>query len=206
MTNILHTSTVHNTASADKGNSAHCQSSGTHNIKHNLWKLALRGNLKRGIELRTFAHKKRCLIKILSKNLPCCKLNIIFKASCRLSSYFRFKAHPCKDLIYRIVYQFSCGGCNATYIGQSKRHLKVRISEHMGVSALTGKKSSASAPLTAVWEHMLECDHRVCSEDFSILCNAKNSFLLELKEYLFILRDNPVLNKTIRSAPLFLYT
>ena len=33
-----------------------------------------------------------------------------------------------KDLISDIVYQFSCGGCNATYIGQSKRHLKVRIS------------------------------------------------------------------------------
>ena len=75
----------------------------------------------------------------------------------------------------------------------------------MGVSALTGKTSSASAPLTAVREHMLECDYRVCSEDFSILCHAKNSFLLELKESLFILRNNLVLNKTIQSAPLLLY-
>ena len=46
MTHILHTSTVHKTASlADEGNSAYCQSRGTHNIKHNLWKLALRGHL-----------------------------------------------------------------------------------------------------------------------------------------------------------------
>ena len=133
--------------------------------------------------------------KILSKNLPCCKFNIIFKASSRLSTYFRFKDRPCKDLISGIVYQFSCGGCNDTYIGQSKHHLKARNSEHIGVSALTDKTSSSSAPLTAVQEHMLECDHRVCSEDFSILGHAKNAFLLELKESLFILRDNPVLNK-----------
>ena len=50
MTHILHTSTVHKTASlAGEGNSAYCQSSGAHNIKHildiNLWKLALRGHL-----------------------------------------------------------------------------------------------------------------------------------------------------------------
>ena len=47
MTHILHTGTMHKTASlADEGNSAYCQSSGAHNIKHvNLWKLAMRGRL-----------------------------------------------------------------------------------------------------------------------------------------------------------------
>ena len=46
MTHILHTSTVHKTASlADEGNSAYCQSSGAHNIKNNLWKFALSGHL-----------------------------------------------------------------------------------------------------------------------------------------------------------------
>ena len=35
MSNILHTSTVHKTASlADEGNSAYCESSEAHNIKH----------------------------------------------------------------------------------------------------------------------------------------------------------------------------
>ena len=38
MTHILHTGTVQKTASlAEEGNSAYCQSSGAHNIKHNLW-------------------------------------------------------------------------------------------------------------------------------------------------------------------------
>ena len=54
MTHILHTSTVRKTASlADEGNSAYCQSSGTHNIKHiNLWKLALRGHLDTDAQAR----------------------------------------------------------------------------------------------------------------------------------------------------------
>ena len=39
-----------------------------------------------------------------------------------------------------IVYKFKCGGCNGTYYGKTKRHFKVRMCEHLGVSALTGKK------------------------------------------------------------------
>ena len=40
-----------------------------------------------------------------------------------------------------IVYKFKSGGCNATYYGKNKRHFKVRMCEHLGVSALTAKKS-----------------------------------------------------------------
>ena len=53
MAHILHTSTVHKTASlADDGNSAYCQSSSAHNIKYNLWKLALRGHLNTDAQAR----------------------------------------------------------------------------------------------------------------------------------------------------------
>ena len=67
MTHILRTSTEHKTASlADEGNSAYCQSSGAHNIKHiNLWKLALRGHLntdvQAGLELGTFRYESDAL-------------------------------------------------------------------------------------------------------------------------------------------------
>ena len=67
MTHILHTSTVHKTASlADEGNSAYCQSSGAHNIKHNLWKSALGGHLNtdtpsEGSNSELFAHENDAL-------------------------------------------------------------------------------------------------------------------------------------------------
>ena len=52
MSHILRTSTEHKTASlADEGNSAYCQSSGAHNIRHiNLWKLTLRGHLNTDVQ------------------------------------------------------------------------------------------------------------------------------------------------------------
>ena len=36
--------------------------------------------------------------------------------------------------------KFQCGGCNATYYGKTKRHFKVRISEHLRISAPSGKR------------------------------------------------------------------
>ena len=84
------------------------------------------------------------------------------------------------------------------------RHLKVRASEHMGVSALTGKITN-SQQSTAVRDHLLFCSHRASLDDFSILTTARNNFELELKESLLIHRDKPSLNKTTTSAPLFLF-
>ena len=53
MTHILHTITVHKTTLlADEGNTAYCQTGGIHNIKHNLWKLALRGHLNTDAQAR----------------------------------------------------------------------------------------------------------------------------------------------------------
>ena len=53
MTNILHTSIVEKTELlADEGNSAYCHSNGAHKIKHNLWKLALRGHLNTDAQAR----------------------------------------------------------------------------------------------------------------------------------------------------------
>ena len=39
-----------------------------------------------------------------------------------------------------IVYKYNYGGCNAPYYGKTERHFKVRMREHLGVSALTGKR------------------------------------------------------------------
>ena len=64
MSHILRTSTEHKTASlADEGNSAYCQSSGAHNIKHisiNLWKLTLRGQLNTDVQA-TLCSREQCL-------------------------------------------------------------------------------------------------------------------------------------------------
>ena len=144
------------------------------------------------------------LEKVFKKCLPCCKLRVVFKSSVRISNFFKFKDRPSKGLRSNVVYKFLCGNCNVTYYGKTIRHLKVRASEHMGVSALTGKVSN-SQQSTAVRDHLLFCSHQVSFDDFSIITTARNNFELELKESLLIHNDKPSLNKTTTSAPLYLF-
>ena len=100
-----------------------------------------------------------------------------------------------------LCYKFQCSSCNATYYGKTKRHLKVRVSEHMGVSACTGK-SIKSIKNSAVRDHMLVCNNIVSFEGFSVLANGANDFRIKLQESLLIHRDGPQLNKTSKSEPL----
>ena len=75
----------------------------------------------------------------INKNLPFCKIKVIFKSATRLSKFFRFKNKVPFNLRSNVVYKFSCGRCNATYYGESCRHLNIRVGAHSCVSPLTGK-------------------------------------------------------------------
>ena len=37
------------------------------------------------------------------------------------------------------IYNFTCGSCNASYIGKTFTHIEFRVSEHQGISPRTGK-------------------------------------------------------------------
>ena len=80
---------------------------------------------------------KSGLARSLHKRLPFCKVKIVFKTSNCLKNYFSFKdvAEPLRSCQ---IYNFTCGSCNASYIGKTFRHMEVRVSEHQGVSPRTG--------------------------------------------------------------------
>ena len=82
--------------------------------------------------------------------------------------------------------------------------MKVWISEHKGVSPRTDKRVKGTLS-TLVRDHMLDCDHTVGWEDFSIIGRESNHYLLETKESLFTIRDNPSLNRNIYSQEWFLF-
>ena len=107
------------------------------------------------------------LSKASQKRLPFRKLRIIFKSTNRLQSYFNFKDVLPEPLRSCQVYKFTCGSCSASYTGKTFQHLKVRVSEHQGVSLRTGKivKDTLS---TSVRDHMLGCDHIVTWDDFKV--------------------------------------
>ena len=139
--------------------------------------------------------------RIMKNNLPYCNLRFVFQTKCNLSNFFTFKDKIPSFLCSGIVYKFHCGSCNATYNGKTKRHFKVRMSEHLEISALTGKRIKGDDD-SAIKERLLFCNHTPDFEDFSILATKKSDFKVTLIESLLINTDHPLLNKIKQSLPL----
>ena len=90
------------------------------------------------------------------------------------------------------------------YTGKTFRYIKVRVSEHQGVSPRTGKHLKGTLS-TSVRDHVLDCKHVVAWGDFKVLGWESNHWLLEIKRSLFIKRDTPSFSKNIYSQELFLF-
>ena len=134
---------------------------------------------KPSLQIRT---RINCVMK---NKLHYCNSWIIFLTNCKLIKFSVF-------LRFCIAYKFKRGGCNATYYGKTKRHFKVRMCEHHGVSALTGTKEKLHNDY-AIKEHHLFFIHLWHSNN--------NNFKFTLMESLSINRDPPPLNKKITLVP-----
>ena len=76
--------------------------------------------------------------------------------------------------------------------------------EHLGVSALTGKRVKGNND-SAIKERQLFCNYSSGFDDFSILASNNNDFKVTLMESLLINRDHPALNKNRHLLPLKLF-
>ena len=90
------------------------------------------------------------LQKFISSAYPHISLRVIFCPSFRLSNFFPFKDKIPGELRSHVVYLYKCQCCSALYVGQTHRHIHTRISEHMGVSPLTGKKPCQAYSLISI--------------------------------------------------------
>ena len=152
---------------------------------------------------QTLSHRYR-LYNSFNKTLPQFNIKVFFQSKNRLSNLFRFKDSIPKELRSHIVYKFLCSNCNITYYGETERHLNVRSGEHLSLSALTGKRVNNNKKL-AVKDHCLFFDHVGSFEDLSILTYESNSFKLLIKEALLVSKDNPLLNRQVKSILLQLF-
>ena len=141
----------------------------------------------------------------IRNQLPFCSLRIAFQSKTRLSSLFKFKESIPKYFRSHLIYKFSCSCSNATYYGETGRHLFVRASEHLGITPLTQKRVKNSKK-SAIMDHILLEGHNATYNDFLILISENNQFKLHLKESLLIKRDKPELNRNIYTHPLELFT
>ena len=142
---------------------------------------------------------------VMKNKLFHCNFRIVFQCKCKLINFFKFKDKIPIFLSSGIVYKFKCGSFSATYYGKTKRLFKVRMCEHLGVSALTGKRVKWDN-YSAIKEHHLFWNHSSGFDDFFILASNTNDFKVTLMEGLLINRDHPPpLNKNKHSLPLELF-
>ena len=140
---------------------------------------------KRSLQIRT---KNNCAMK---SKLPYCNLRISFETNCKLINLFTFKDEFSVFLRSGIVYTFKCGSCNVTYYVKNKRYFKVRMCEHLGVSAFTGQKVK-EINHSVIKEHHLFFNHSSSFEDFSILASNNFEFKVTLMDSLLINIDHPL--------------
>ena len=134
--------------------------------------------------------------------LNCCKLQVIFKSQNKFWNNFRFKGPDPQILISGVVFKFQCGLCNESYYGECVRHLPVRSDEHTGISPLTNRRVQPRKD-SVVCHHLLNCNYSTTFEDFCGLCHENKTYLLKLKESLFIMIERPSMNPLYMSEWVF---
>ena len=78
--------------------------------------------------------------KLCPSAFPQVTLRFIFQSGRQSSGFFLFKDQTPMLMRLRVVYKYMCQCCGALYLGQTRCYLHTRISEHMGVLPLMGKK------------------------------------------------------------------
>ena len=147
------------------------------------------------------------LKKYVNKHISNVKLMVIFRSQRRLKTLFRYKDMMPPDLQSYIVYRYTCGTCNSTYIGKTDRHRHIRWCEHLKIQPFRGGPSKSKQKPTAVHDHITGTGHVASLDDFEVIGRerSRNDFRLRLKESLLIKKHAATLNGNEASIPLSLF-
>ena len=137
--------------------------------------------------IRNLSHHIKNKISKLCKEF--CKENFNIKLvfnSFKIKNYFVYKDPILNDLKSFLVYKFTCASCSSSYIGETCRHFKTRIEEHI-------KKDNKSH----IFKHLYSSE--TCFDSYNSLCfkmidPANSKFDIKIKEALHISWRKPNLN------------
>ena len=116
-------------------------------------------------------------------------IKIVF-STFKLASLFSTKDKVPYGLKSYVIYKFLCAGCNASYVGETYRHISTRTHEHLG----TDKGSNIYRYLPKNPQCKSICDENC----FSILDSTRTEYTLKLKEVMHIKWLKPSLNKQVK--------
>ena len=112
-----------------------------------------------GLQIRTHTSSQ-----ITFKSLyPHIFISFVFRSTCRLSDFFPFKDRIPFAKRSHVVYKYKCQCCGALYVGQTRRNIHTRISEHKLWEFCPKLVSQMSAVLT---HHLSK--HTISDSDFTI--------------------------------------
>ena len=100
-----------------------------------------------------------------------------------------------------IIYKFQVWWQQCYFYDKAKRHSKVRMCEHLGISVLAVERGKGD-DVSTIKKHLLCCNRSLDFKDLSILTTNNNHFKVTLLESFLINRDHPLFNKNKKSLSL----
>ena len=112
-------------------------------------------------------------------------IKLVFN-SFKIKNHFSYKDPIPDDLKSFLVYTFTCASCSSSYIGETCRHFKTRIEEHI--------KNDNKSHIFKHLHSTATCFDSYNSLCFKIIDKANSKFDLKTKEALHINWRKPNLN------------
>ena len=148
---------------------------------------------------------RNTMSSLLKVHYPDIVFKFIFVNKNTIGSLFKVKDSIPVPLCSNVVYCFNCPDCSSRYVGSTSRNLKIRISEHKGISYRTGTKITTPS-YSKIREHSLSCNHNINEQDFSIRFRATSASDLRIAESLVIMKEKPDLNGNELATKLLIFS
>lgn len=141
---------------------------------------------------------KRKLKELVRKFYPQLNLIVHFKTTNTIKNYFPYKDKIPSSIVSNVIYKYQCRECSASYIGETQKQLKVRVSQHKGISFRNPSTILSTQENSSILNHNLETNHEILTENFEILSKS-TKFDLRILESIFIHDLKPTLNNLTSS-------
>ena len=136
---------------------------------------------------------------------PNISLRIIFTIPRCISSFFTNRDFLSTLHRSSLVYKYKCGSCNASYIGETSRHLQTRVDEHHGISSHVGNPIYSYLH-SSIRYYCHQTGHAFSSDSFTIITIARTNYELTTKESILIRHHLPTLDTNLSSCFLHLHS
>ena len=135
---------------------------------------------------------KRTINSITKQFFPHINLRFLYQIQNTVGMYFRFKDRLPLSLTSSVIYKYSCGQCPASYIGETRKLMKVRMSQHKGRSFRTNNILNEPEN-SKIFEHSINFNHKISDNYFKIIDKC-SEFDLRILESIYINESKPTLN------------